>query len=102
MTSFVFSQSTPDSLARMANGGHVFISSVIAEKYGLAPGDQVLVKTRLGETPFTVAGVTVDFSNQGLVMDGAWRDMEHYFRLTGANTLLVKASPRRFSGQRGR
>ena len=93
VTSFVFSQSTPDSLARMAKGGHVFISSVIAEKYGLAPGDQVLVKTRLGETPFTVAGVTVDFSNQGLVMDGAWRDMEHYFRLTGANTLLVKASP---------
>jgi putative ABC transport system permease protein len=93
VTSFVFSQSTPDSLARMARGGHVFISSVIAEKYGLALGDQVLIKTRLGETPFTVAGVTVDFSNQGLVMDGAWRDMEHYFRLSGANTLLVKGSP---------
>jgi putative ABC transport system permease protein len=92
VTSFVFSQSTPDSLDKLSRGGHVFISSVIAEKYGLEPGDQVLVKTRLGDTPFTIAAVTVDFSNQGLVMDGSWRDMDHYFRLSGANTLLVKVS----------
>jgi hypothetical protein len=71
----------------------VFISSVIAEKYGLGPGDRLLVKTRLGETPFTVTAVTVDYSNQGLVIDGSWRDMEHYFRLRGANTPLVKVTP---------
>lgn len=93
VTSFVFSQSTPDSLDKLSRGGQVFISSVIAEKYGLTLGDQVLIKTRLGETPFIVAAVTVDFSNQGLVIDGAWRDMEHYFRLSGANTLLVKVLP---------
>jgi putative ABC transport system permease protein len=93
VTSFVFSQSTPDSMAKLSSGGHVFISSVIAEKHGLAPGDKVLLKTRLGETPFTVAGVTVDFSNQGLVIDGSWLDMKHYFRLDGANTLLVKVIP---------
>ena len=93
VTSFVFSQSNPDSLNNLAGGGHVFISSVIAEKHGLAPGDRLLVKTRLGETPFTVAAVTVDFSNQGLVINGSWRDMEHYFRLRGANTLLVKVTP---------
>jgi putative ABC transport system permease protein len=93
VTSFVFSQSTPDSLEKLSRGGYVFISSVIAEKYGLAPGDSLLLKTRLGETPFTVAGVTVDFSNQGLVIDGSWIDMEHYFRLNGANTLLVKVVP---------
>jgi putative ABC transport system permease protein len=93
VTSFVFSQSNLDSLNNLAGGGHVFISSVIAEKYGLAPGDRLLVKTRLGETPFIVAAVTVDFSNQGLVINGSWRDMEHYFRLRGANTLLVKVTP---------
>lgn len=90
VTNFVFSQSNPDSLKNLAQGGYVFISSVISEKYDLAPGDQVLIKTRLGETPFTVAAVIVDFSNQGLVINGSWRDMEHYFRLDGANTLLVK------------
>lgn len=93
VTRFVFSQSTPNSMENLSRGGHVFISSVIAEKYGLGPGDQVMIKTRLGEMPFTVAAVTVDFSNQGLVMDGAWRDMEHYFRLDGANTLMVKVTP---------
>jgi putative ABC transport system permease protein len=93
VTRFVFSQSTPDSMEKIYRGGYVFISSVIAEKHGLAPGDRVLLKTRLGETPFTVAGVTVDFSNQGLVIDGSWLDMEHFFRLNGANTLLVKVIP---------
>jgi putative ABC transport system permease protein len=93
VTSFVFSQSNAQSLNNLAGGGHVFISSVIAEKQGLAPGDQLLVKTRLGETPFTVAAVIVDFSNQGLVINGSWRDMEHYFRLNGANTLMVKVTP---------
>ncbi len=92
VTNFVFNQSNPDSLNNLAQGGHVFISSVISEKYSLAPGDQVLIKTRQGETPFTVAAVIVDFSNQGLVINGSWRDMEHYFRLDGANTLLVKVS----------
>jgi putative ABC transport system permease protein len=92
VTSFVFSQSYPESLNDMARGGYVFISSVIAEKLGLAPGDQLLLKTRLGETPFTVAAVIVDFSNQGQVIYGSWRDMEHYFRLNGANTLLVKVA----------
>jgi putative ABC transport system permease protein len=93
VTSFVFSQSTPDSLDKMSRGGYVFISSVIAEKYGLSLGDPLVLKTRLGETPFTVAAITVDFSNQGLVIDSSWRDMEHYFRLDGANTLLVKVAP---------
>ena len=93
VTNFVFSQSAPDLFETLSRGGHVFISSVIAEKYGLEPGDQLLIQTRLGETPFTVAAVTVDFSNQGLVIDGSWRDMDHFFRLNGANTLLVKVSP---------
>jgi len=92
VTSFVFSQSSPESLNNLAQGGYVFISSVIAEKQGLALGDRLLVKTRLGETPFTVAAVIVDFSNQGLVINGSWQDMKHYFRLNGANTLLVKVT----------
>ncbi len=92
VTKFVFNQSTPDSLLNLAQGGYVFISSVISEKYDLSVGDQVLIKTRLGETPFTVAAVIVDFSNQGLVINGSWQDMEHYFRLNGANTVLVKVA----------
>lgn len=93
VTSFVFSQSDSESINNILRGGHVFISSVIAEKHGLAPGDRLLIKTRLGETPFTVAAVTVDFSNQGMVINGSWNDMEHYFRLRGANTLLIKVTP---------
>ena len=92
VTSFVFNQSNPESLNDIARGGYVFISSVIAEKHGLALGDQLLIKTRLGETPFTVAAVIVDFSNQGMVINGSWHDMQHYFRLNSANTLMVKVT----------
>jgi putative ABC transport system permease protein len=93
VASFVFSQSDAQSLNTLAHGGAVFISSVIAEKYGLGLGDQVWLKTRQGEKAFIVAAVTVDFSNQGLVMNGSWQDMEKHFRLRDANALLVKAAP---------
>ena len=42
VTSFVFSQSTPDSMAKLSRGGHVFISSVIA---GATSAEQVRANT---------------------------------------------------------
>jgi putative ABC transport system permease protein len=90
VTSFVYSQGDASALQKLALGGYVYISSVIAEKSGLQPGDSILLKTRGGERQFTVAAVVVDFYNQGFVIDGSWQDMERYFRLRDANTLLVK------------
>lgn len=92
VTSFVYSQGDSSSLQKLALGEHVYISSVIAEKSGLQPGDSIWLKTRGGERRFTVAAVVVDFYNQGLVIDGSWQDMERYFRLRDANTLLVKVA----------
>lgn len=90
VTSFVYSQGDASALQKLALGGNVYISSVIAEKSNLQPGDPLWLKTRGGERQFTVAAVVVDFYNQGLVIDGSWQDMERHFRLRDANTLLVK------------
>ncbi len=93
ITSFIFSQALPDaqgSLEQLAGGEAVFVSSVIAEKYGLKAGDDITLVTKLGERPFTIAAVVVDYYNQGLVIDGNWSDMWRYFRQRDANAFLVK------------
>ncbi|MDH3944675.1 MAG: ABC transporter permease, partial [Anaerolineae bacterium] len=49
----------------LENGGAVFISSNVAEAYGLDRGDTLYLQTRRGEQPFLIAGVVVDFFAQG-------------------------------------
>lgn len=92
-TSFVFSgeQIDPDrAMQQLQNGHAVFISSVLAEKYGLSPGQSIRLKTRRGLTDFQIAGVVVDFYNQGLVVQGDWDTMWQHFRIKDASTFLVK------------
>jgi putative ABC transport system permease protein len=96
VTSFIFSQAKPDangSLQAVAAGEHVLISSVIAEKYGLGVGDQITLLTKVGPRQFGVAGVVVDYFNQGMVISGGWSDMERYFRERDANAFLLKIAP---------
>jgi putative ABC transport system permease protein len=94
ITSFIFSQALPNeqaALEKLSQGENVFISSVIAEKYGLNAGDTITLSTKLGKKVFTIAAVVVDYYNQGLVIDGNWSDMWRYFRQQDANAFLIKA-----------
>jgi putative ABC transport system permease protein len=96
VTSFIFSQPDTDpftAIQQLANGNAVFISSVIAEKYGLQAGDSIILLTKTGEKPFKVAAVVVDYYNQGLVVSGSWVDMGRYFRQKDANAFLIKILP---------
>jgi putative ABC transport system permease protein len=93
ITSFIFSQALPDAqsaMQQLADGDTVFISSVIAEKTGLQAGDEITLVTKLGERPFIIAAVVVDYYNQGQVITGGWNDMWRYFRQKDANNFLVK------------
>ncbi len=96
ITRFIFSQVAQDentAMQALADGDAVFISSVISEKTGLQVGDTVQLVTRLGVRRFKIAAVVVDYYNQGLVINGSWNDMWHYFREKGANAFLVKVAP---------
>jgi putative ABC transport system permease protein len=96
VTHFVFTEPEVDSdqaVKRLAEGQSLFISGVIAEKYGLAPGDEVKLRTRDEEQVFSVAAVVLDFYNQGQVMTGSFKDLKRYFELEDVNTFLIKASP---------
>jgi putative ABC transport system permease protein len=93
VTSFVFSGAQVDpaqAVQDLAEGQTVFISSVLAEKYDLKVGDSIALKTRGGYEPFRVAGVVVDFYNQGLVLQGSWETMRRSFNIRDASVFLVK------------
>ncbi len=96
VTSFVFAanQGDPERLLdRLEQGGAVFVSSVLSEKYGLKQGDTVRLRTRRGEMDFEVAAVVVDFYNRGMVVQGSWRDMLQHFKLNDVSAFLVKIEP---------
>lgn len=96
VTNFIFSgeQVNPDrALAQVQNDHGIFISSVLAEKYDLSVADTIRLKTRRGLKDFRIAGVVVDFYNQGLVVQGGWDTMRRDFDIHDANTILVKIQP---------
>jgi putative ABC transport system permease protein len=96
VTNFVFSGEQVDpeqAIEQLRNSNTVFVSTVVAEKNNLSPGDTIRLKTRRGLTDFTIAGVVVDFFNQGLVIQGDWNTMWQHFRINDASTYLVKTEP---------
>lgn len=96
VTGFVFTDSTIDVervVSELDQGGSLFISSVIAEKYGLDAGDSLWLQTRQGPRSFRVAAVVMDFYNQGMVVTGSWADMRRFFRINDANTIFIKVRP---------
>ena len=93
VTNFVFSNSDIDVqsvLSKLNQGGLVLVSSVMAEKYSLNPGDDLWIYTSSGYKSFEIAEVIVDFYNQGLVVTGNWHDLKRYFRTNEISTILVK------------
>jgi putative ABC transport system permease protein len=92
VTRFVFSESSIDrigALSELNEGGAVFVSSVMAEKYGYTAGDSLWIKTNQGWKDFTIAAVVVDFYNQGMVITGNRHDLRRYFRSNDISTLLI-------------
>jgi putative ABC transport system permease protein len=95
VTGFVFSDSQVDAAAatrQLSAGNTLFISSVLAEKYDLQPGDVLRLRTRSGDQDFHIAAVVVSFFNQGLTVHGSWSDMRRYFKTSDASAYLVKVA----------
>jgi len=74
----------------MVNENALLVSSVLAELYGIEAGDLIPMRTRSGYHVFPVAGIVVDFNNQGKVIQGSWNTMRRFFRVNDASIFLVK------------
>lgn len=96
VTSFVYADDQGDEerlLDALGQGDAVFVSSVLAEMYGLGQGDTIRLETRRGQHDLTVAAVVVDFYDRGMVLEGSWRDMRRYFGVNDASAFLLKLEP---------
>ncbi|NOZ05452.1 MAG: ABC transporter permease [Chloroflexi bacterium] len=80
-------------LARLSQGNSVFISTVVADKYHLRQGGIVRLETARGVRDFQIAGVIIDFSGQGYVINGSRKDLARYFGMTKVHTFMIKLAP---------
>jgi putative ABC transport system permease protein len=95
VTRFVFSDQdlkADAAVSELSRGGAIFISSVISEKFGLKPGDEMTIRTRDSEKAFKVAAVVLDFFNQGLVVTGSSADLAALFDVRDVSIFMVKAA----------
>lgn len=95
VTSFIFSDqdvSADQAITDFNQGGALFVSSVLSEKYNIQPGDQLEIKTRQNEQMFRVAAIVLDFYNQGMVVTGSLSDLSSSFETNDVNTFLIKTS----------
>ncbi|MCC6298344.1 MAG: ABC transporter permease [Anaerolineales bacterium] len=93
VTTFAFTDSDGDPadfMTQLAGGDTIFVSSVLAEKYGLKQGDILTLKTRRGERDFRIAAIVVDYYNRGMVVQASWRDLKRYFQVNDASAYLVQ------------
>jgi putative ABC transport system permease protein len=74
-------------------GEAVFISNVVADRYQLKKGDQLVLVTRRGEHPFLVAGVVMDFTGQGEIIYGSYSDLRRYFGEQGVDRFTLRVTP---------
>lgn len=87
---FAANQGDPDvNWERFRQGDALFISTVVADRYGVQQGDTLRLVTRRGEHDFYVAAVAVDFTGQGFIVTGAWDDMRRWFSKSGVDRFTI-------------
>lgn len=96
VSSFIFDDPTTDQaavLARLKQGGAVIISTTLADRYDVAPGDTLIFETRRGHQPFEIAGVIIDFSSQGYTVNGTRDDVARFFGRKKVDQYILKLVP---------
>ncbi len=96
IASFKFADQQTDVAARvqeLARGDAVFVSTTLADRYGLQRGDTIILETRRGRRPFRVAAVIVDFTAQGNTITLSRRDLYRYFGERRVTSFTVDVEP---------
>ena len=96
VASFVFEDSrydTTTALAELAQGERLLISATVADRYKLQVGDTLALETRRGIVHFQVIGVVVDFSSQGMVVNGSRADLARHYGEHTVDQFIVNLKP---------
>jgi putative ABC transport system permease protein len=79
--------------ARLIQGKAVFISNMVADRYNLHQGDELVLLTRRGEQPFYIAAEVTDFGGQGQVIYGTYEDLDRWFNEQGVDRFTLDVAP---------
>ncbi len=98
VASYVFDDPATDQaavLARLSKGGAVIISTTLADRYNVGPGDSITMETRRGHQEFEIAAVVAEFTRQGYTINGSRADVERFFGRKKADQFILKLKPGR-------
>ncbi len=90
---FAGDQDEAAALAALREGGHVFITPTLRDRYGLRVGDPLRIRTRRGWRTYRIAGVVVEFTSQGRILIGTLDDARRDFGVRRASVFVLKAAP---------
>jgi putative ABC transport system permease protein len=91
---FATGQGDPQAIwERFERGNALFISNSVSSRYGLEQGDSLVLLTRRGEQPFTVAAEIVDFTGDAGTVIGSYNDLQRSFSDRGADRFTVSVIP---------
>lgn len=79
--------------ARLSQGKAVFISTVVAERYHLSQGDEIILLTNRGAQAFSVAAEVLDFGGQGQMLYGTYDDIHRWFSEQGVDRFTISIAP---------
>lgn len=86
-------QEGPDAeevMARLREGGAVYVGADEANKFGLAVGDFVTLETRRGRREFEVVAIVLEFgAGETVSLTGSAADARRYFGVTDVNSFAV-------------
>ena len=87
---FAANQGDPEAnWRRLSKGRAIFISNVVADRYNLHQGDELVLLTRRGEQSFYIAAEVTDFGGQGQIIYGTYDDLHRWFNEQGVDRFTL-------------
>jgi putative ABC transport system permease protein len=86
-------RASPTDTRRRLLAGEVVVGTVLAQRAGIHPDDEITLKTPHGDRQFRVAALAVDYMVGGYVIYIRRSVAEPLFNLEGVNALLITAEP---------
>jgi putative ABC transport system permease protein len=86
---------TPDEVCQRVINGEVVIGTVLAERAGLRPGEQIEIETRQGPRRFRIAAVANEYLVGGLAVYMDRRIASRWLEIRGVDTYVILLDPER-------
>jgi putative ABC transport system permease protein len=81
----------PELMARLAEGGALYVGADVANKFDLDVGEIVTMETRRGRREFEIVAIVMDFgAGETPSVTGSMADLQRYFGVTDVNSFSVK------------